>query len=64
MVMIRIGMVVRIIYPDYARGMEGRIEAQENNGRWLVRLAQNPLTHQLESVLLSLEASDFEVIEQ
>nr|WP_232826330.1 hypothetical protein [Cyanothece sp. BG0011] len=64
MVMIRIGMVVRVIYPDYARGMEGRIEAQENNGRWLVRLEQNPLNHQPESIILSLEESDFEVIEQ
>ena len=64
MAMIRIGMLVRVIYPDYARGIEGRIEAQESNGRWLVRLAQNPLNHEPESIILSLEESDFEVIEQ
>lgn len=62
--MIRIGMVVRVIYPDYARGIEGHIEAQESNGRWLVRLEQNPISHQPESIVLSLEESDFEVIEQ
>ncbi|EAZ90356.1 hypothetical protein [Crocosphaera chwakensis] len=62
--MIRIGMVVRVIYPDYAKGIEGRIEAQESNGRWLVRLEQNPINHQPESIVLSLEESDFEVIEQ
>lgn len=64
MLMIRIGMVVRIIYPEYAKGMEGRIEAKENGGRWLVRLEQNPLNHQPESIILSLEESDFEVMEQ
>ncbi len=62
--MIRIGMIVRIIYPEYARGMEGRIEAQENGGRWLVRLELNPLNHQPESIVLSLEESDFEVMEE
>lgn len=29
--MISIGTLVRVIYPDYARGVEGRIEAQESS---------------------------------
>ena len=62
--MIRIGTLVRVIYPDYAMGIEGRIEAQESNGRWLVRLDQNPINHQEESMMLSLDESEFEVIEE
>ncbi len=62
--MIRIGMMVRIISPEYVRGMEGRIEARENGGRWLVRLEQNPINHQPESIILSLEESEFEAMEQ
>ena len=64
MVTICIGKVVRVIYPDYARGMEGFIEAQEKNGRWLVRLEQNPFNYRPESILLSLEQLEFEVIEE
>lgn len=56
-------MLVRIIYPFYARGMEGRIEGQESNGRWLVRLKENPIKHQKESIVLSLEESEFEEID-
>jgi hypothetical protein len=62
--MIRIGMLVRVIYPIYAQGMEGRIEDQETTGRWLVRLTENPLNHQQEEIMLSLEESDFEVIDR
>ena len=64
MVTICIGMVVRVIYPDYARGFEGLIEAKEKKGRWLVRLEQNPLNYRPESILLSLEELEFEVIEE
>lgn len=64
MVTICIGMVVRVIYPDYARDMEGLIEAQEKNGRWLVILEQNPFNYRPESILLSLEELEFEVIEE
>ncbi len=62
--MIGVGTLVRVIYPDYARGIEGHIEAQESNGRWLVRLDQNPINHQQESMMLSLDESEFEVIDE
>ena len=61
--MIRIGMLVRITAPAYIRGMTGRIEGKEANGRWLVRLEENPINRQPESIIFSLEASEFEVIE-
>ncbi|MEL4897643.1 hypothetical protein [Crocosphaera sp. Alani8] len=62
--MIYIGMLVHIVYPNYVKGMEGYIQAQENSARWLVRLKQTPFNPQPESIILSLEESDFEVIEQ
>ncbi|MGK7940090.1 MAG: hypothetical protein AB4062_08065 [Crocosphaera sp.] len=62
--MICIGTLVRVIYPDYAKGVEGRVEAQESNGRWLIKLDQNPINHKQESIVLSLDESEFDVIQE
>jgi hypothetical protein len=58
----KVGNIVRVLYPEYARGIEGIIEAKEERGRWIVRLAKNSLKGKPELWLLSLEESDFEVI--
>ncbi len=60
--MIPIGTRVRIRYPEYVAGRKGRIQAQEAPGRWLVRVEENPLERTKTPVILSLEASDFEII--
>jgi hypothetical protein len=62
--MVQVGTLVRVIYPDYAAGILGRIQAREISGRWIVRLEENPLEDSNETLILSLEESDFEVIEQ
>jgi len=61
--MVRAGTLVRILYPDYAAGYIGRVQAREISGRWLVQLNENPLNDSSEPLLLSLEETDFEVIE-
>ncbi|NJK48675.1 hypothetical protein HC931_11285 [Candidatus Gracilibacteria bacterium] len=61
--MVQIGTLVRVIYPDYAAGILGRIQAQEMSGRWIVRLEENPLEDSNEVLILSLEESDFEIID-
>jgi hypothetical protein len=58
----KVGTVVRVLYPEYAKGVEGIIEAKEERGRWIVRLEKNSLKDKPELWLLSLEESDFEVI--
>ncbi len=49
-------------YPDYVAGLRGKLIAQENLGRWIVRLEKN-LANPSQTLLLSLEASDFEVLD-
>jgi hypothetical protein len=61
--MVKIGTLVRVIYPDYAAGSLGRIQAQEISGRWIVKLEENPLEDSNEMLILSLEESDFEIID-
>jgi hypothetical protein len=61
--MIQAGTLVRVIYPDYAAGLLGRIQAQETSGRWIVKLEENPLENSEEPLFLSLEEEDFEIIE-
>jgi hypothetical protein len=61
--MVRAGTLVRILYPDYATGMIGRVQAKEISGRWIVQLRENPFNDSSEPLLLSLEETDFEVIE-
>ncbi|MEG3438020.1 hypothetical protein V0288_12905 [Pannus brasiliensis CCIBt3594] len=58
--MIEIGSLVRVLYPDYAEGRVGIVEARESTGRWLIRL--DPWEHDRDPLILSLEERDFEVI--
>ncbi|WP_287253806.1 hypothetical protein [Moorena sp. SIO4E2] len=60
--MLKVGTLVRVIYPDYVAGLSGRIEAQEESGRWIVRLEENPFEQNDQPFILSLDESDFEVI--
>jgi hypothetical protein len=59
--MVEVGSLVRVIYPDYAAGMMGRIVGREISGRWIVKLEQHLLAEGNETILLSLEETDFEV---
>ncbi|AOY79664.1 hypothetical protein BJP36_06720 [Moorena producens JHB] len=60
--MLKVGTLVRVLYPEYVAGLWGRIEAQEESGRWIVRLEENPFEQNDQAFLLSLDESDFEVI--
>lgn len=60
--MIRIGILVRVNYPEYVSGMRGTIQAKESSGRWIVQLDGNPFKDTDKPLVLSLEESDFEVI--
>lgn len=52
---------MRVIYPNYAAGIRGKLIAQEKSGRWIVKLDRNPFGEG-EPLLLSLKTEDFEVI--
>lgn len=58
-----LGTRIRVLYPKYAEGLKGYIQAQEGSGRWIVILEQNPSSTDQEPVLLSLEEQDFQIIE-
>lgn len=58
----KVGSLVRVLYPEYAKGVKGIVEAKEEGNRWIVRLEKNSLKDKPELWLLSLEESDFEVI--
>lgn len=61
--MLKVGTLVRVLYPEYVAGMWGYIEArEEGSGRWIVRLARNPIEDSDEPLLLSLKESEFEVV--
>lgn len=60
--MVKIGTRVKILYPEYAAGMEGQIEAKEASGRWLVRVTDISLEIAAKPLILSLEESDFTII--
>ncbi|MBZ8179608.1 MAG: hypothetical protein SAL07_01235 [Oscillatoria sp. PMC 1051.18] len=62
--MVEIGTRVRVLYPLYAAGTCGRIQAREESGRWIVKLDESTFAGATESVLLSLEESDFEIIQE
>jgi hypothetical protein len=62
--MVRVGTLVRVIYPDYAAGMMGRIVGKEVSGRWIVKLEQHLLEENNETFLLSLEETDFEILDR
>ncbi|CAO5059214.1 hypothetical protein [Microcystis aeruginosa] len=55
-----IGSLVLVRYPNYAAGRLGYVEGRETGGRWLIRL--NPLDKERQTLLLSLEEIDFEVL--
>ena len=61
--MIKPGTLIRVLYPDYAAGLNGVVEGREKNGRWIVRLKKNPSETTREPLWLSLDESDFEVLE-
>ena len=54
---------MRVIYPEYAAGIQGVLQAQETSGRWIVQLEKHSEQEDDEPLLLSLEESDFEVID-
>ncbi len=56
------GMRVKILYPEYVKDYIGYLVTQELSGRWIVKLETNPLNDSKEPLLLSLEESEFEVI--
>lgn len=60
--MAKIGTLVRVIFPEYAVGIRGRIEGQEESGRWLVKLERHPIKQNNEPFILSLDKEDFEEI--
>ena len=61
--MLKVGTLIRVTYPEYAAGHQGHLQAQEPSGRWIVKLEENPFKDSEKPFLLSLEESDFEVIE-
>ncbi|HIK36809.1 MAG: hypothetical protein NZ901_01775 [Geminocystis sp.] len=60
--MLRVGMAVRVKNPEYARGLVGYLVMQESPSRWLVRVVIPSSIP--EEIILSLEESDFEVIQE
>ena len=60
--MLNIGKRVRVIYPDYVAGLQGKLVAQEDSDRWIVKLEKN-LGDRRETLLLSLKTSDFELLD-
>ncbi|MGK7942554.1 MAG: hypothetical protein AB4062_20830 [Crocosphaera sp.] len=62
--MMKIGTVIRVISPEYVAGFMAIITAKEINKRWIVRLKHSFFTDKKEVVLLSLNESEFEVIEE
>lgn len=59
--MLKIGVRVRVLYPDYVAGLRGELVAQEDSDRWIVKLEKN-LGDRSET-LLSLKTSDFELLD-
>lgn len=62
--MLKVGMAVRIINPEYAKGFTGYLLMQESPSRWLVKvmLKETHLPSTSEVLVLSLEESDFEIL--
>lgn len=61
--MVKVGTLIRVIRPEYAAGIQGIIQGREESGRWIVRLEQNLMNPNDVPLMLSLDESDFEVIE-
>lgn len=61
--MFKKGTTVKILYPEYAAGITGKLVIIEDSSkRWIVRLDKNPFQEGKETVYLSLEESDFQVV--
>lgn len=60
--MVKIGLLVRVLYPEYVSGMRGTIQGKESSGRWIVQLEKNPFKDTDKPLLLSLEESEFEIM--
>jgi len=61
--MVKVGTLIRVIHPEYAAGLQGIIQGREESGRWIVRLEQNLINPNDVPLMLSLDESDFEVIQ-
>jgi len=59
----RVGNIVRVLYPPYASNRLGRLLVQEGATRWLVRIERDLALDINEPLLLSLEETEFEVID-
>ena len=61
--MIKIGSLVKILYPEYVFEFYGIVEAPEDiAGRWVIRLIKNPFGNSKEPLLLSLKESEIELV--
>ncbi len=61
--MIKIGSLVKILYPKYVFEFHGIVEAPEEiAGRWIIRLINNPFSNSKEPLLLSLKESEIELV--
>ncbi len=61
--MIKIGSLVKILYPKYVFEFHGVIEAPEDiSERWIIRLINNPFGNSKEPLLLSLKESEIELV--
>lgn len=62
--MLKVGMAVRILNPDYVKGLIGYLLMQESPSRWLVKVTveQTHLPNTSEVIVLSLQESDFEIL--
>jgi len=61
--MLKVGTLIRVIRPEYAAGIQGIIQGREESGRWIVRLEQNLMNPNDVPLMLSLDESDFELIQ-
>jgi len=61
--MIRVGSLVKILYPKYVFEFHGVVEAPEDiAGRWIIRLINHPFDDRREPLLLSLKESEIELV--
>ncbi|WP_330205226.1 hypothetical protein [Cyanobacterium sp. Dongsha4] len=62
--MLKAGIAVKIINPEYVRGFVGYLLMQESSSRWLVKviIKETHLPKTSEMLVLSLEESDFEIL--
>ncbi|MFP5269772.1 hypothetical protein [Coleofasciculus sp.] len=61
--MLKVGTLIRVIHPEYAAGIQGIIQGREESGRWVVCLEKNLVNPKDVPLIVSLDESDFEVIQ-